>query len=509
MDSMVRIRSASPSEEDQAEAGRLFERAGRRARDGEYERAAALCRQALSLQPALHEARRELVRAYLETGDRANAQAALWQALGLNPRDTWALVTLAGLLVEGGEADKAERLARMALNHEPANAEALDALGRAQLRAGHEQEALGAFERALSLKPQLTAARLGSARALLRQNKPEESLALLQDMFAEEGAASRPTQAITEARGLYAEAQEVLVRRDLDRMRRAVRDFGRRLEEQGGVPIRFCQAEDVWASLEVAWANDTDYHLVSCQSCLPEPVRLHLTAHELMHLQTDLEAHHAGRLRAPGPAGNLTAGRGLFAGAAHDLRRLGLDPARLERVIDEALDFCQDEIQGRPLDMVVEARLRTELPILAPAQFLSHRHFLPKPDSLDLNPLVRRVLPRPWLQGVEALIGAFRLLADHLHGGATDFAARYKTRPTFRLMEKLVTHCEARFPDLGPGGHFDLVDEFAAQLGMQGLCGWRYFPAPPAPAAHTEEYAAVEPTKEPMPEPENPVLGLP
>jgi hypothetical protein len=51
--------------------------------------------------------------------------------------------------------------------------------------------------------------------------------------------------------------------------------------------------------------------------------------------------------------------------------------------------------------------------------------------------------------------------------------------------------------------------EFAAQLGMEGLCGWRYFPAAPAPAAHTEAYAAVEPTKEPMPEPDNPVLGLP
>ena len=129
---MLRIRSASPLEEDQAEAGSLFERAGRRARDGEYERTAALCRQALSLQPALHEARRELVRAYLETDDRANAQAALWQALRLNPRDAWSLVTLAGLLVEGGVADKAERLARMALELEPANAEALDALGQAQ-----------------------------------------------------------------------------------------------------------------------------------------------------------------------------------------------------------------------------------------------------------------------------------------------------------------------------------------------------------------------------------------
>ena len=508
VDSMVCIRSAGASEEDQAEAARLFERAGRRASEGEYERVAALCRRALSLHPALTGARRELVHAYLQTDDKANAQAALWQALRLDPRDTWSLVTLAGLLVEGGEADKAERLARMALELEPANTDALEALGRAQLGAGHEREALGAFRQALLLKPQLTAARLGSARALLRQNKAEESLALLQEMFLEPGAAKGPNPAITEARSLYAEAQELLVRRDLDQMRQAVKDFGRRLEEQGGVPIRFCEAEDVWASLEVAWANDTDYHLLACTSRLPEPLRLHLTAHELMHLQTDLEAHHAGRLRAPGPAGNLSEFRGLCAAAAHDLRRRGLDPEMIERAIDKALDFCRDEIQGHPVDMVVEARLRTDLPILAPAQFLSHRHFLPMPDRLDLNPAFRRVLPHPLLQGVEALIGAFRLLADHLHGGATDFAGRYKTKPAFGLMQKLFTHWQARFPDLGPGGHFDLADEFAARLGMEGLCGWRHFPAS-APAARTQVCAAVEPTQEPMPEPDKPVLGLP
>jgi hypothetical protein len=48
-DAIVTIRWAAQSEEDQAEAARLFERAGRRAREGECERVVALCRQALSL----------------------------------------------------------------------------------------------------------------------------------------------------------------------------------------------------------------------------------------------------------------------------------------------------------------------------------------------------------------------------------------------------------------------------------------------------------------------------
>jgi len=82
-DAKVTIRWADESEEDQAEAARLFERAGRRAREGEYERVAALCLKALSLQPALQEARRDLARACVETGDRANAEAAFGRPSGL------------------------------------------------------------------------------------------------------------------------------------------------------------------------------------------------------------------------------------------------------------------------------------------------------------------------------------------------------------------------------------------------------------------------------------------
>ncbi len=46
---------------------------------------AVLCRQALRFQPSLHAARRELARAYVETGDRGNGLATLWQALRADP----------------------------------------------------------------------------------------------------------------------------------------------------------------------------------------------------------------------------------------------------------------------------------------------------------------------------------------------------------------------------------------------------------------------------------------
>jgi hypothetical protein len=159
--------------------------------------------------------------------------------------------------------------------------------------------------------------------------------------------------------------------------------------------------------------------------------------------------------------------------------------------------------------MVVEARLRAELPLLRPVQFLSQRHFMPMPDRLDLNPRLRRILPRPMLQAVESVSGAYYISIDHLHHGATQFAARYQGRPTFGLMQELFARWQARFPRLGPGGHFELVDEFAERLGLKRLCQWQYFPATPALAAGVEACGSDESMREKMFKPEAPSVPQP
>lgn len=81
------IRWAGESAKDEAQAQRLLDRARRRAGEGEHERVAALCRQALRLQPSLHAARRELAHAHLETGDRGAATVALWHPSGSKRRN--------------------------------------------------------------------------------------------------------------------------------------------------------------------------------------------------------------------------------------------------------------------------------------------------------------------------------------------------------------------------------------------------------------------------------------
>ena len=137
----VLIRWAAESEEVQAQAARLLERAARRAHEGEHERVVALCRQALRFQPLLRAARRELARSYTQAGDRVNAITTLWQILRLDPGDMGAILGLGWLLLQEAGHESAEGLARMALDRDPSNPDPRELLGQALVQAGRDDRA--------------------------------------------------------------------------------------------------------------------------------------------------------------------------------------------------------------------------------------------------------------------------------------------------------------------------------------------------------------------------------
>jgi cytochrome c-type biogenesis protein CcmH/NrfG len=467
---LVHLQFADPPEEDKAQAARLLERARRRASEREYGRVVALCQQALRLQPLLQAARRELASAYVETGDARKAEATLWQALRLDPRDAWSLVTLGRLLLQDAGREVAAGAARIALEAEPANPEALDLLGQTLLRAGRHAEALGVFDRVLPLSPHLLESRLGAARALLRQGRAEESQSRLQELFRQAAHAGNPASDLGPARAFFAEVQEHLAQRDLQPMRQALEDLRRRLEEQCGVPIRLTDIEPGENGLvELAWTEDRDHHLIGTPTSLPAPVRLQFLAQALLRVQLEGDACRAGRLRTfSASTPNEPRWRGLLSEVAYGLRRQGLAPAVIDPMIECALAYVRQTLCHMPIEMLLERRLRAELPIVAPAQFISVRRFMAEPGIEDMAEL-RRALPRPLWRAALAMDTAHRIFFDELLGGATDFAARCRTQPTYELSLKLLRQWEASSAELRPGDHYGLVDGFAALLGLEGL----------------------------------------
>ena len=85
---LVTVIPASISQVSQAEVQRLYEKAGMRARKGEFEKAAGIYRRILELDPSHHNARRDLAMVLVETGDASGAKDLLLDVLKADPRDT-------------------------------------------------------------------------------------------------------------------------------------------------------------------------------------------------------------------------------------------------------------------------------------------------------------------------------------------------------------------------------------------------------------------------------------
>jgi tetratricopeptide (TPR) repeat protein len=400
----------------------------------------------------------------------------LWQILRLDPGDMGAILGLGWLLLQKGDHESVEGLARMALDREPSNPDPLDLLGQALVQAGREAEALSAFGRALLLNPHAPDPRLGAAKALFQRGKPEESRARLEELFKQAGQAEGPRPAppfIAAARDLYVEVQRHLARRDLEPMRQALEDFRRRLELQHEVPIRVTRFEEERAGwVQLAWIHGRDHHLVGGPPGLSELARLHLLGQQLVRIQLEAEAYRAGKFRgiSPKPAQDAS-WLGQFTGFANDLRRQGFGQEVIDRTIQQASDLVRAMVCNLPLDMLVERRLRTHLPILAPAQFLSLHGIMGESGKVRDDDLARflRSLPRPLWRPALAMDGAWRVFCDDLLAGATDCSAPCRTSPIFGLSLRLLRQWEASAAQLGPEGHYSLVDGFASMLGLKGL----------------------------------------
>lgn len=140
-----------------------------------------------------------------------------------------------------------------------------------------------------------------------------------------------------------------------------------------------------------------------------------------------------------------------------------------------------------PLDMLIETYLRQEIPALEAAQFLSLGKITAEALTATTNAEVRKITPRKILDAMTALNGAYALFIDELNEGATNFSAACKKFESMALSKKLLTHWKTRHERLSPGDEYDLVDEFADMLGLNGWYEWKPDAGAPLSAAATTD----------------------
>lgn len=487
---LVTIRFPEPPAQGKAEAARLLEKGAQRCRQGEYRKDAGILERVIALDPACSAAYRNLGMALMELGEAEQARQYLVEAALLDPKDAWPYVVLGNALVrEPGKLDAAEGLLAKAHELDPKDAWALNSLGGIAMERGDLAAAVAWFSKALEAKPDFGNAHYGWALALSTQGRDEEALERLGLLFGRaevQDVRSRPV--FGNARSLW---REITAKRATARSGEslaAVRVYLGGIADRSGFPVREEWAEfpeNYAAQTQMAWKKGRDYHLVRLRRDYPEPAWHHILAHEATHIDFETKARALGRNRwfTVNDETRSKAQRQMEP----DIRRIarqGHSAERLAALAAQLLEGAASLLFNAPIDMAIESRLARELPVLREAQLISLDTLAREAAALSTHREIRQITPERILAVNDTLNAAAALFLRDLSGGALDYAEAYRPFDCLARAERLyAAYRDAEAEGIAPGAEYDLVDEFASQLGVRAWYVWQADSGPGGAAA--------------------------
>lgn len=492
-DGVATIRFEEASERERSEAHRLFEKAAKRAANGEFQKAKDIYRRVLELDPAMAGARRELAMTLFELGDMPGAKDELIDALRLKPDDAWSHVVLANIYVKHDrDLATAARFLTRALELKPGDPYALNSLASISQQLGDAEKARRCFDEAIASNPEFANAWYGKALLLSRQDQPARSVEVLDEMFQRaEMKDARSQPVFGAARGLYLAEEGKLAEANLSDGFKVLESFKAEITELSGFPV-IVRSEAVPGQLsgvaQMAWKHGRDHHIVQIKSLLPPPSSQHIEAHELTHVWLESRARRqkTNRWFATSAASRERAIRSLAADIKR-LERQGYAGDSITQVVLDLVSGLCGSLFNAPLDLLIELRIHREMPALRPAQFVSLHRLAEEALAGTINPEIRKLTPPKVLKPLTALNGTAALFLDDLTNGATAFWPRYQKLDGANLSPRLFQLWQDRKDSLQPGDEYDLVDEFAEILGLTGWYEWR-----PDPGTHEVTEAPVK-----------------
>lgn len=346
------------------EAQRLYEKAGMRARKGEFEKAAGIYRRILEIDSSRNDARRDLAMVLVEMGDTEGAKNLLLDVLKANPADVASLVILGNHYARSeSDAATAERFFRRAIELKPGDANAHNSLAGLLCEKGRNEEALAEFDKALEIRPDFPQPRYGKAMVFLDQGRLQEGKLALADMFANADLAdSRNAPMLKNARDAYLKFANIAANGSAAESSQAAEEIRARTEEVSGFKVAVVRqplpAVQTGRS-QMAWKYSRDHHLVTLAKGMPaEMLFHHILVHECHHIILEAEARVAGTNRwfisTEGSLGTaLDSMRGEIRKIAkangHDAEEL---EEMLRRMLPDALRTCEISLtkhDGKPI----------------------------------------------------------------------------------------------------------------------------------------------------------------
>lgn len=492
-DGIVTIQFEGASAQEQTEARRLFEKAAKRAKDGEFRKAKDIYDRVLELNPAMADARREMAMTLFELGDMSAAKDQLIDALRLDPNDAWSYVVLGNIYVKHDrDLPTAARFFTRALELKPGDPYALNGLATASQELGDSAKALKCFDEAITAHPEFANAWLGKAIVFNREDKPAQVIEVLDSMFSRaEMMDARSQPVFAEARKLYLSAQGELAKAKGSDVFKIIETYKADVASLSGYPVKV-RTEPVSGQLsgvaQIAWKSGRDHHVVQISDRLAPPDAQHIEAHELTHIRLEALARKQSRNRwfATTAATRELAIRSL-ASDVKKLERHGYSDDSIKRVVLDLVGGLCGCISNTPLDMWIETLLHRDMPALRHAQFVSLHRLAGEALAATIHPEIRKLTPPKVLRALTALNGASALFFDDFTNGATDYWSNYQRLDGANLSPRLFQLWKDRRDSLQPGDEYDLVDAFADLLGLRGWYEWE-----PDPGTHEVTEASVK-----------------
>ena len=256
-----------------------------------------------------------------------------------------------------------------------------------------------------------------------------------------------------------------------------IEDIKNELADISGYPVRIQSGGTpggTVAVIQMAWKHGRNYHLIIHKENIPDTVLIHLIAHELEHLRLECAARQAERNRY------------LVSTAANRekaIRSMAKDVTRWQRqrfseksITDVTLRLSEGivrQVQNAPIDLIIEAQLHRNFPILRASQFISLGVLAEQAKESIINNKIQERMPKHIMYASSALNGATALFLDKLWGGATCYTEPYRKLDSFSTSQELLSMLENCIKTLKPGDEYEIIDVWAKKLGLQNWYEWQ------------------------------------
>ncbi|MHC4616938.1 MAG: tetratricopeptide repeat protein [Planctomycetota bacterium] len=476
-DGVVTIVVPDASAERAGQALQNHQRAVRMAKRGRYQSAIKLFQGVLEVLPNHLDARRNLAMAHMEMGNSAAAKQCLLQVLQIDPRDTQALLIMGNLYAQAEQdPETAERFYKASYQIDPDDSYLLSSYGGILAKQGQFEQAGKLLKRAIKIEPDYPNPRYGLALIYAEQGDAQSALVALDELFARPQPQDvRRDPVYEQARELYLSASQRLARDQSQDMMSQLEEVMDSFASQTGYLIHVVRDEtiDLPAKTQLAWVHGRSHHTIRYGPTNPATVP-HLVAHEFEHIRLANQARDADRskLFTTNDRTEQVVMR-YVSSSVSKLQRRGLGKQAIDGYIEQIIHGISNQLFNIPVDMFIEHRIYHGEPFLRPSQLTSlHTTHLEAAQAIT-DDSVRELTPTRIYQANTAMSCAFALATDALFGGATDYAGPYRSTRAFSTGRRLYQAWEKAVSRFEPGDEYDLVDEFARILKLDGWYEWK------------------------------------